>query len=198
MDVQRVIAFFAFALILYGTPGPATISLAASGAAYGFRRSLSYLLGLVLGILITLVVAAFGLGYLFTEFPTVHATLRYVSLAYILYLAYRIASSGMTASDDAKPLGFLQGVVLNLINPKAYVAAIAAITQFASSGDAYYRSVMLIIFFIIIVASIVDLGWAYAGQWMRKPFSSPRAAVTLNVTMAIVLVASVLIATFSF
>ena len=196
MDVQRAVTFTAFALALYGTPGPATISLAASGAAYGFRRSVRYLLGLVSGVLITLVVAAFGLGYLFTRFPTVHATLRVVSLGYILYLAYRIARSGVSSSVDEKPLGFLSGVVLNLINPKAYVAALATITQFSSPGDAYFESVVLIILVATTIALVVDLGWAYAGQWMSKLFSSPRAAAVLNIVMAVILVATVLLVTF--
>ena len=195
MDAHRVIAFVAFAMAMYGTPGPATISLAASGAAYGFRRSVPYLLGLVLGVLSTLIVAAFGLGYLFTQFPAVHALLRLISLGYILYLAYRIATSGNASSGEAKPLSFLRGVVLNLINPKAYIAALATITQFSIPGGAYFQSVALIILVATLVALVLNLGWAYAGEWMSKLVSSPRAVVALNVAMAVILVASVFLAT---
>ena len=197
MEVQWVVAVFVFAMVLYGTPGPAIISLTASGAAYGFRRSVPYLLGLVAGTLVTVSVAAFGLGYLFTEFPVVYETLRYLSLAYIFYLAYRIARGNMAESEDPKPWHLGHGILLSLVNPKAYVAAIAIITQFATAGEAYTRSVAILTVVIAIVLSIVDTAWLYAGQWMKTLFSSPGAARALNWTLAIVLVASVLLATVS-
>ncbi len=192
MEVQRVVGAFAFAMVLYGTPGPAIISLTASGATYGFRRSLPYLLGLILGTLVTVTLAAFGLGYLITEFPVVYEMLRYLSLAYIFYLAYRIVRGGMAGSKDPKPWHIGHGILLSLVNPKAYVAAIAIITQFATAGEAYAQSVVILTIVVGIVLLIVDTAWLYAGQWMSKLFS----AVALNVTMAVVLVASVLLATF--
>ena len=197
MEAQRVVAAFAFAMVLYGTPGPAIISLTASGAAYGFRRSVPYLLGLITGTLGTVSVAAFGLGYLITQFPLVYELLRYLSLAYIFYLAYRIARGGMPGSEEAKPWRFGHGILLSLINPKAYVAAVALITQFATAGEAYTRSVAILAVVIAIVLSIVDTAWLYAGQWMKTLFSSPGAARALNWTLAIALVASVLLATVS-
>ena len=197
MEVQRVVGAFAFAMVLYGTPGPAIISLTASGATYGFRRSVPYLLGLIMGTLVTVAVAAFGLGYLITEFPVVYLTLRYVSLVYIFYLAYRIARGGMAASEDPKPWHFGHGILLSLVNPKAYVAAIAMITQFATTGEGYTQSVMILTVVVAMVLLIVDTAWLYAGQWMKTLFASPGAARALNWTLAIALVASVLLATLS-
>lgn len=197
MEAQRVVAAFAFAMILYGTPGPAIISLTASGAAYGFRRSFPYLLGLITGTLVTVAVAAFGLGYLITEFPLVYETLRYLSLGYIFYLAYRIARGGMAGSGDPKPWRFGHGILLSLVNPKAYVAAIAIVTQFAMAGEAYASSVVVLTIVIAVVLAIVDTAWLYAGQGIKTIFSSPAAARALNWTLAIALLTSVLIASLS-
>lgn len=184
-------------MILYGTPGPAIVSLTASGAAYGFRKSLSYLLGLITGTLVNVVVAAFGLGYLVTEFPLVYETLRYLSLAYIFYLAYRIARGSMAGSEEPRPWHFGHGVLLSLVNPKAYVAAIAIVTQFAMVGPAYASSVVVLTIVVAIVLAIVDTAWLYAGQGMKRVFSSPSAARALNWTLAVALVASVLLASLS-
>lgn len=197
METPRVLGAFAFAMILYGTPGPAIVSLTASGAAYGFRESLPYLFGLIGGTLINVAVAAFGLGYLVTEFPLVYETLRYLSLGYIFYLAYRIARGGMTGSEDPKPWRFGHGVLLSLVNPKAYVAAIALITQFATVGPGYASSVVALTIVVAIVLAIVDTAWLYAGRTLRRVFSSPGAARALNWTLAVALVASVLLASLS-
>ena len=197
MEAQRVAAAFAFAAILYGTPGPAIISLTASGAAYGFRRSFPYLLGLITGTLVTVAGVAFGLGYLITEFPLVYETLRYLSLTYIFYLAYRIARGGMAGAEDSKPWRFGHGILLSLVNPKAYVAAIAIVTQFAAGGAAYASSVVVLTMVVAIVLAIVDTAWLYAGQGMQTIFSVPAAARALNWTLAIALLTSVLIASLS-
>jgi threonine/homoserine/homoserine lactone efflux protein len=197
MEAQRLVAAFAFAMILYGTPGPAIISLTASGAANGFRRSLPYLVGLITGTLVTLAVAAFGLGYLITEFPLVYETLRYASLLYIFYLAYRIARGGMSGGEDPKPWRFGHGILLSLVNPKAYVAAIAIVTQFAAAGAAYASSVLVLTILVAVVLAIVDTAWLYTGQGMTRLFSSSGAARVLNWTLAIALVGSVLLASLS-
>lgn len=197
MDIPRLLGAVAFAMILYGTPGPAIISLTASGAAYGARRSLPYLFGLITGTLGTVAVAGFGLGYLITQFPTVYQTLRYLSLAYILYLAYRIVGGAVAGSEEAKPWRFGHGILLSLVNPKAYVAAIALITQFATVGVTYVSDMVVLTVVILIVLLMVDTAWLYAGQGMKKVFASPTAGRVLNWTLAIALVASVLLASLS-
>ena len=197
MELPRFLGAVAFAMILYGTPGPAIISLTASGAAYGVRRSLPYLCGLITGTIGTVAVAAFGLGYLITEFPLVYQTLRYLSLLYIFYLAYRIVGGAVGGSQEAKPWRFGHGILLSLVNPKAYVAAVALITQFAVVGPAYLYSVIVLTVVILIVLLVVDTAWLYAGQGMKKVFASPTAGRALNWTLAIALVASVLLASLS-
>jgi threonine/homoserine/homoserine lactone efflux protein len=117
-------------------------------------------------------------------------------MAYILYLAYKIVQSSVARTGEVEPLGFVQGIVLNLINPKAYIVALAVFSQFAVPGPMYYQHIVQIMVIILMVAIVLDLGWIYIGALLKRPFSSGLAARRLNVTLAILLVGSVFIATF--
>ena len=187
---------FVFATVLYGTPGPATLSLAASGGAYGFRKSVPYLLGVISGVFFNFLLVALGVAYLFQNYPVVYDVFKYISLSYVLYLAYRIATSGSIKSETCSPLRFIQGVILNLLNPKAYVAALATVSQFTVPGEAYYRSTLVVIIVVMITATIVDFLWVYAGGLMGKVFSTEASARIVNIVLALVLALSVIYATF--
>jgi threonine/homoserine/homoserine lactone efflux protein len=103
----------------------------------------------------------------------------------------------MAGFEDPKPWRFGHGILLSLVNPKAYVAAIAVVTQFATVGTAYVSSVVALTIGVTTVLAIVDTAWLYAGQGMKRLFSPSNAARALNWTLAIALVASVLLASLS-
>ena len=90
-----------------------------------------------------------------------YTVFKYASMGYILYLAYRIMQSSITKSESVQPLGFGQGIVLNLINPKAYIVGIAVLAQFATPGPAYFQSVMQIMTIIMIIAIVLDQSHLY-------------------------------------
>lgn len=198
MDARQLSLLVIFSISMLGSPGPATMSLAASGATYGFRASLPFLGGIILGFFGNLAAAALGLGYLFVEYPAVHAVFRYASLAYILYLGVRIFFSKPAELADPRPLRFGQGIVLNLLNPKAYVAAIAAITQFTATGDAYYETMAIVIAVNLVLAFVLQLGWVYAGHLLGRggALSSPRLGRAINAVLALAMVVSGVLATF--
>lgn len=196
MGEQQFIAFLTFSLIFYATPGPATLSLAACGAAYGFKRSIGFVAGICVGLSFNLSIVAVGLGYIF-RYPVVFTTFKYVSLLYIFYLAYKIATSETVKMTDAKPLSFFQGVLLNLLNPKAYIAAVAVMTQFAAEGEQFTESIIQIVLSLLVMVSVINVTWCYAGNMLSRLFSRPESARRLNILLAVLLVLSVLIATFS-
>ena len=196
MSFEQLVPMVIFVAVLYGTPGPATLSLAASGAAYGFRKSLAYLFGLASGIFLTYFLVALGLGYLFQNYPIVYNVFKYASLAYILFLSYQIAKSGLVKSETGKSLSYTQGIILNLLNPKAYIAALATISQFTIPGEEYYTSAIVLFSVVIIVAIILNFLWVYFGELLSKIFSSERSAKYVNFILAIVLALSVIYVTF--
>ena len=114
---EHLTACFVFALIFYGSPGPATLSLAANGAAVGFRRSLPYGAGIIAGVLVNFIVSMLGIAALMETAPAVVTVMKYASFAYIVYLAIRMARIEPD-TRTARALRFHDGVVLNMLNPR--------------------------------------------------------------------------------
>jgi len=198
MDWKNFLLMVVFAVALLGSPGPATISLAASGIAYGYKRSMPFLMGIIIGFFFNMLAVALGLGYIFTHYSEVYDAFKYISFVCILYISYRVATSGPIQLQGAKPFSYMQGILLDVTNPKAYVASIAVLTQFAKSDVHYYRSVAIIIATNMVLASVLQFGWCYAGDRLSKLVSSPKASSRINVVLAIVMVASVAITMFAY
>lgn len=190
MHEFNLIGLVVFSIILLATPGPAVISLFYSGINYGFKKSLPYFAGILTGFAFNLVICALGTGVLL-EFTAVYTTLKFVMLGYIFYLAYKIATSTpLDTTGDIKPMYFLQGVLLNMLNPKAYIAAMSAISQFALTSD-YIWSAIWVIVVNLMVAFIFQGLWCYAGQYVRQLLEHPKWYKRINVLLAVLLIASV-------
>lgn len=192
MHYEQVISLLAFALVFYGSPGPATLSLAASGSAVGFRRSLPYTAGIVAGVLVNFVVSTVGIAALMEAAPTVVTVMKYASFAYIVVLAVRMARFE-PRTGSARPPAFHDGVVLNLLNPKAYIAAFAVLSQFGGGRVREYTRLVVI---VVGTTIVVDLAWCYAGAVLGDVVSSPRRQRWLRIGFSVLLVVSVLFATF--
>lgn len=181
-----------FSAILLGTPGPAVISLFYSGINYGLKKSLPYFFGVLVGFIFNLAICAFGAGVIL-KFATVYSALKIVMLGYIFYLAYRIAiSAPLDATGEAKPLYFMQGVLLNLLNPKAYVAAMSAISQFSLASN-YIQSAFLVVAVNSALVFVFNGLWCFSGRYVRRFFSHPKWYRAINVLLAVLLVLSVTI-----
>lgn len=180
-------------LALFLSPGPATMSLAATGAAYGPRRGGRYLAGIITGTLFDAVLIATGLVGVLFALPAARGVLTIVASAYILYLAWKIATARplREAEPGDRPPGFTSGFMLAITNPKAF-AAIGAIfagyTIFASSPitDVLFKIGVL---FVIILAG--DWVWLAAGALLAQMLRSERAGRILNICFALALILSV-------
>ncbi|MGL5949170.1 MAG: LysE family translocator [Aeromonas sp.] len=160
MDVTVGSALLTFALITCGTPGPNNLLLTCAGAAHGVRRSLPLLLAVVAGISGLMLAMALGLGALFVTWPALQVGLKLLGSVYLLWLALGIARS-QAPQFAARPLiGAKQGALLQLLNPKAWLMAMSAISSFTAPGAAYWPAalVVLAVFFVI--------GLATGGFWL--------------------------------
>lgn len=183
-----------FAVATSVTPGPNNIMLTASGANFGFRRTVPHMLGIVTGF--TIMVAAIGLGLsqIFERFPLIHQVLRYGGAAYLLYLAYRIARAAPATPDAAepvgRPLGFLQAALFQWVNPKSWLMAVGAISTYTTAGgDLILESVMIALIFGAIGVPAVAL-WAALGVAIARVLQTRWALRAFNIAMALLLVAS--------
>lgn len=183
------IGFALAGLALAGSPGPATLSLAAAGVAFGSKRGLGYLSGIVIGMVGVIAIVASGLTGLILALPGAGPAVLVLSAAYFLYLAYRIATAPPLADNSGQGAAprFLAGLLLSLINPKGY-AAMAALF----SGVALDFAVKLTILLGIMV--LVNLAWLFAGASMTRMLRDPHTNRMVNIAFAISLIASVALA----
>lgn len=186
MDAKWIVAANVFALVATVTPGPANLMLAASGLAFGFRRTLPTVLGFVGGLLLLLFAVAAGLGSLFEAVPFLHLALKVVGTGYLLVLAWmlwRSASSGTAAA--AKPLGFLRGLAFQAVNPKGWMMTVSAVATYTLPGDGYWRSVgmLLAAFFVCGLPSV--LLWTAFGGLFRDVLGDRRRAQLAGRAMAV-------------
>ncbi|OXS02354.1 hypothetical protein AMR44_02840 [Shewanella algae] len=180
-------------VLLLGSPGPAPMTLAALGAAQGFRCSLPFLGGLIAGLLLIMLAAASGLVSLLQSFPMFATTLKWLGAAYIVYLAYRIATSPLIMANGNNSVGFKNGLLFNLMNPKAYMALLSLLSQFALPLDSPVASYALTIVLCLLLAIVVDGLWLALGKLAGSKLQSPEQILWLKRLMALgILIALVL------
>jgi threonine/homoserine/homoserine lactone efflux protein len=182
-------------LAVMGSPGPATISLVAAGSAFGVRRSFKYLIGVIVGTTVVLVAVATGITAALLALPAIGSVLLGISAAYILWLAYHIATapplSSRTAARDAP--SFAGGALLGVTNPKGWVAIAAVFTSAHLADDAATDAAAKIV--VLTAMLIVTLTtWLVAGRSLAPVLREPRRARLVNAALAVGLVGATALA----
>lgn len=193
MNMTLFLGLLAFSLVSGFTPGPNNLLALASGANYGYKRTLPHILGVCLGFACMIFLMGAGLGSLFKAVPMAYVVLRWGSLAYLLFLAWKIASStgfGDAGESSKKPITFLGSAAFQWINPKAWVAAITLVTTF-TDPLAYWRSLTIGGFANVIIAFSAVSTWALFGTIVKTWLADARRLRVFNWSMAILLVVSV-------
>jgi len=182
------VPFATFSLVMSITPGPNNIMLTASGATFGFRRTLPHMLGICLGCAVQLVAVCAGLGALFSLWPTVQSLLRWVGAAYLLYLGWRMLASRLgNAENSARPLSLVEAALFQFLNPKAWVMTLTAASVFmprqlgAVAAETYMVGTMVLITLPCVAV------WALFGTSLRTWLTRPLARLSFNVAMALAL-----------
>ena len=191
-----IVLLWLAAFPLMGSPGPATLSLSGIGTAFGFRKGVPYLLGIIIGTVSVLLMLATGITALVLAEPALVAALTILAGAYILYLAWWIATAPVGRIDTAtiKAPAFVPGFLLAIANPKAF-AAIGAVysgqTIIAGNlaGDAAAKILAL-----TLVVVVVNTAWLGFGTVFSRILSDPRKGRAANVAFAMMLIASVVLA----
>ena len=194
--LANLVLLWLAALPLMGSPGPATLSIAAVGASFGARRGLPYLLGIVAGTAVVLGLIATGVTAAVLALPALKAAITLLAAGYILYLAWHIATAPPLSRDSvtAKAPAFPGGFLLAVANPKAF-AAIGAVYAGHSvvPGDlALDASVKIAALVPVIV--LVNAVWLVSGTLLARALYDPRKSRIANVIFAVLLVASVALA----
>ncbi len=189
--------FLLAGLALTGSPGPANLSLAAMGAAFGARRSLAYQGGAVFGMLVIMTATASGLAALLLALPAVREVAVALAAAYILWLAWKIASApprAAAAVSAARPPSFLGGCLLQLANPKAYAAMAALFSGFVLQADAPVADALWKIGLLLAVIALVTTAWLHLGTLLGRLARRPALDRAIKLAFAVSLVAATALA----
>jgi threonine/homoserine/homoserine lactone efflux protein len=192
-----ILTLVAFAFLSAGTPGPNNVMLMASGMNYGFRRSLGHITGVALGFPLMIVAVGLGLSQLFAMLPWLEMALKYVCAAYLIYLAYKIATAqpkiaeGGALEVSGNPLTFVQAAAFQWVNPKAWVMATTALTVYAlplsSTGNAFAVAAAF-----VFAGTFTASSWTALGDRLRLFFSDPVRLRVFNAVAAILLLATLI------
>lgn len=186
------VVLFAFAMGI--TPGPNNALVASSGATYGFRASLPYNAGIGIGTaVIMFMVAAFGSALI--SDPLVSGLLKWTGIAYLLWLAFKIATSQPklgTGDSTTRPLSFTQGVLFQFINPKVWIMISGAVVTYGATAKGLSPVQLAILFSVMfgVITVTCTLTWTGLGVSLRRLLSTPRAIRVFNGAMASLLVVS--------
>jgi threonine/homoserine/homoserine lactone efflux protein len=190
MTLDALLSLIAFAFVTSVTPGPNNMMLLASGANFGFRRSIPHMLGIGVGHSVMVFLVGLGLAGAFEALPWLYTALTVVSVAYMLWLAWKIAGAAAPEGGRAggRPFTFLQAAGFQWVNPKAWAMALGATTVYAPDRTVPTMALVAVAFAAVNLPS-VSL-WTVAGEQLRRFLTDPARLRAFNWTMAALLVAS--------
>jgi threonine/homoserine/homoserine lactone efflux protein len=193
MTFDQSIAFLIFSLVAAITPGPSNVMITATGSAVGVLRGLSCVLGASLGMGLLLFCAALGLGQLVLGQPMILKAMNALGAAFLLWLAWRIATAGRASEPGAaKPVGFLGAALFQWVNPKGWLVAVGAAgtyLQATAENPVLQAAAFGTLFFAAAFPS--GLVWLVLGALVHRLLRDDRTARTFNIVMGVALAASV-------
>ena len=180
-----------------GTPGPANMALLATGARFGFRAALPFVAGVALGKQLIIWPIGFGLMELARQAPGVFWALKWVSAAYICWLAWKVANmrlDGKRAVDRAP--GFAAGLIVHPLNPKAWAMIVTGFTNFVTPGTPVLQATGIVAISFLALQAVLHPIWTFGGDRIAQTVAGTVAEQYLMWALAALTVASVLFVLF--
>ena len=183
------IALATYLFVMIVTPGPNDMMVTASGANFGYLRTVPHLLGICLGCSLQTLLACLGLGAIFVRFPLLHTILLWVGLVYMLYLAWKIL--GIKLKNDQsvpEPLTIIEAALFQIVNAKAWVVSLTVASLFLPHQGSLVIPTLIIVAMVIVVTYSCASLWAMFGSAMRNILQNERNRMVFNIVMAVLLV----------
>lgn len=191
MNLEALPALAGIAFSMTWTPGPNNAMLSASGANYGWQRSMPHAAGVTVGFPVMLVLVALGLIGVLEAFPLVGKILGWIGFALLVWFAWRIATAAApgTTGFGRGPLTFLEAILFQWVNPKAWALALYITARYAA-GDAAFLNTLLAAGVFLVSGLTSSVSWAAAGAGIGKALGRGSRLRWFNYTMALILLVS--------
>ncbi|WP_406610218.1 LysE family translocator [Agarivorans sp. JK6] len=192
MSVQIAVAFLLFATSMSITPGAGNLALLGISNRFGFAAALPFIAGTSFGVLIVFAGTSAGLISLLTANPELYSALKYLGAAYLLYIAWGISQHSVAEKDRVEhSAGFGAGALIQVLNPKAWIAAMTVFSQFTDVSGNYLLQVSVIIVAFLIVTTLCTMVWAYFGAALKRLLKSSSQMLIVNRCLGLTLAATV-------
>ena len=190
MSIEILYGLIGFAFVSSITPGPNNLMLMASGANFGFWRTVPHMLGIALGFTLMVFLVGLGLAQVFDAYPVLHDVLKLVSVIYMAWLAWKIANAAAPSEGKAAgtPMTFLQAAAFQWVNPKAWAMALTAVTVYSFGPSLWAVAAVAGVFGLVNGPAVSS--WTLLGMQLRRILTNPVRLRVFNWSMAVLLMAS--------
>lgn len=189
MDISLLLAISLFAFVMSVTPGPNNIMLLASGAQFGYQKTLPHVFGILLGIASLLASVLLGLGAVLERYPDIYNVLKVLGSLYLFWLAWKITTASTdpgsinNAQTKTKPMSIFAAACFQFVNPKAWAMCVGSISTFTLAGEQYLESGLWIMLCFALNGFIAISLWAYLGVGIAQRLTTIKRKKVFNYTM---------------
>lgn len=190
LDWSSFVAFMIFVAVMTGTPGPGNLAFMAIGAQIGPMAALRPILGAMLGAACMNVLIAQGLGAVLQQNLILTRGLQIISMAYMLYLAWRIVTMHKSDGGKARALSFWEGVLIHPLSPKTWAMGVIGYSVYFSPQGSLWDETAVLVGGFAIGALVFHSSWAFAGASIMRLLGRGRAFHVFTFTMATLMLGS--------
>ena len=187
MDFILPLATYAFVMSI--TPGPNNLMLAASGIAFGMRRTVPHMLGISVGFGTVLIACGLGVGALMTEVPATALALKLLGTSYLIYLTWRLRNAFSVQSNRslARPMSFVEAWLFQFVNPKGWLAALTGVAVFLPGEEIRWTGLALLVAVFLVVGFPCIAAWAALGTGVRRLIARQRWSSALSAVIMLLM-----------
>ncbi len=189
----EIVSIALFWFVAAYTPGPNNVVASYSGFNFGIMKTIPHILGVTFGFTSLVLFLTIGLINVFKLFPIIQVIMKYLGTLFLIYLAYKIASS--SASDETKkenPVKFIETFLFQYLNPKGVMVAIIVVSTYVELGENYLSHATQVVLLAFLFSSSSITLWTFIGKFLRKFATNEKFIKYFNYAMSILLLLSII------
>ena len=189
----EILSIALFWFVTAYTPGPNNVVASYSGFNFGIIKTIPHILGVTLGFTSLVLFLTIGLINIFKLFPMIQIIMKYLGTLFLIYLAYKIATS--TTSEDTKkenPVKFIETFLFQYLNPKGVSVAIIVVSTYVELGENYINYATQVVILAFLFSSTSITLWTFIGKFLRKFATNEKFIKYFNYVMSVLLLLSII------
>ena len=190
ITTELFVGLITFYFVMFMTPGPNNIMLTISGIKFGFKRTIPHMIGIPIGHTIQIISVSLGLGSLFQKFPEIQQVLKFIGCGYLFFLAYKMFGSldiQEQNNSSGRPMRLYEASLFQFLNPKAWVAALTAVTVFFPNEENFIKAMLFVSLSAPLICWMSVITWAAFGSSIRVFITNEKIKKFIEILMAVLL-----------